>query len=379
MREQMLNWGGGKMGKNCAFTLVELLVVIAIIGMLIALLLPAVQAAREAARRMSCSNNLKQYGLALHNYNDSNGKLPPSRSCFNNFDAGSGATNRTSGWIGTTFFLLPYFEQTARYDIIVTDSKDMPARSMPFLERPAYQGAIPTLHCPSDSAASKPSTALGMTRSSIMVSHGDGMWHNNHPDWGEADIRAKVGGRGMFAPDTKKRSMGFCSDGTSNTIAASEAVGDDNWSRQLKGGIYPTTTIYNTSLDRCVPAPCLTESRDPADPKQLRAGSNSWRALFFTDGRTANAGFSTTLPPNSPSCAYNYGVSAENDAWGTYAPNSHHSGGVNAVFMDGSGQFITDAIDCGNPNDPSPWEGRSPYGVWGAMGTPQGGESKPRL
>jgi len=213
-----------------------------------------------------------------------------------------------------------------------------------------------------------------MARTSIVVSHGDGMWHNNHPDWGEGDIRAKVGSRGMFAPDTH-HSFGFCSDGTSNTVAASEAIADGNYSRKLKGGIYPTLAIYNTSLDRCVPAPCLTESREPDDPNLLRVGSNTWRAMFFTDGRTANAGFTTTLPPNAPSCVYNQG----NDNWGTYAPVSFHAGGVNAVFVDGSCQFITDAIDAGNPNDPSVWTGPSPYGIWGAMGTPQGSESRSRL
>src|SRR6188474_2683919 len=85
-----------------AFTLVELLVVIAIIGVLVALLLPAVQAAREAARRMSCSNNLKQLSLALHNYEDTHKTLPPA-----------GIDSNQMSW---TVLLLPYMEQKPLYD-----------------------------------------------------------------------------------------------------------------------------------------------------------------------------------------------------------------------------------------------------------------------
>jgi prepilin-type N-terminal cleavage/methylation domain-containing protein len=106
-RKKMLKWGGeGYLGKN-AFTLVELLVVIAIIGMLIALLLPAVQAAREAARRMQCSNHFKQIGLAIHTFHDSRDGLPPA----------------TIGPLRATMWalILPYMEQTANYDIIMNE------------------------------------------------------------------------------------------------------------------------------------------------------------------------------------------------------------------------------------------------------------------
>ena len=94
------------------FTLIELLVVIAIIAVLIALLLPAVQQAREAARRTQCKNNLKQIGLALHNYHDSQGVFPFSESAKGGCDGGDGMANptevkNTRGWVG----LLPYLEQ----------------------------------------------------------------------------------------------------------------------------------------------------------------------------------------------------------------------------------------------------------------------------
>ncbi|MDR1958913.1 MAG: DUF1559 domain-containing protein, partial [Planctomycetaceae bacterium] len=92
------------------FTLVELLVVIAIIGILIALLLPAVQAAREAARRMQCSNNLKQLGLGIHNFHDSNKKLPAGMATIHQ------SPSNGQGRFGTLIQLCPYLEQQAMYD-----------------------------------------------------------------------------------------------------------------------------------------------------------------------------------------------------------------------------------------------------------------------
>ena len=110
------------MQRRDAFTLVELLVVIAIIGMLIALLLPAVQAAREAARRMQCSNHLKQIGLAVHNFHDTMNGLPPATVGGNNptYAELPAEEGRASFWI----FILPFMEQTAMYDQIknVSDS-----------------------------------------------------------------------------------------------------------------------------------------------------------------------------------------------------------------------------------------------------------------
>ncbi len=125
-----------------AFTLVELLVVIAIIGILIAMLLPAVQAAREAARRMSCTNNLKQIGLALHNYHDTHRTLPTGWIGFN----ASGAADFVGepGWAWSTR-ILPFLEQQPLYETIDTNTWV----ADPVNDR-ARVSTVPTFICPSD-------------------------------------------------------------------------------------------------------------------------------------------------------------------------------------------------------------------------------------
>ena len=350
------------------FTLVELLVVIAIIGILIGLLLPAVQAAREAARRMQCTNNLKQYALSLHNYHDTNGVLPAAHQDFYNINVnqlGSG----WGGYVGPNIALCPFMEQAARYDAITEFAKSCGSGSWPFQSRPEFQGKIPTLLCPSDAQASQASPVNNMCRNSICISLGDGMWHNYRPDSGEG-ATSKVDSRGLFAPFTW-RPLSFAVDGTSNTVACSEMVGDKNYSTQVKGGVWVTGAMHD---GRAKPAACLTDSRTADDPNVLKSGTDTWRALIWTDGRAVNSSFTTILPPNAPCCIHSY-PSIHNCAWGTFSPQSYHSGGVNVAMTDGSVRFVSDTIDCGSPNSYAVVSGKSPYGVWGAMGTPMGRES----
>ncbi len=130
-----------------AFTLVELLVVIAIIGILIALLLPAVQAAREAARRMSCTNNLKQIGIALHNYHDTHRALPMG---WMGYDPASGAPDfeGPSGWAWSSR-ILPFMEQNALYETIDLNSPVYTSAS-PTVNAQARVTVLAPFICPSD-------------------------------------------------------------------------------------------------------------------------------------------------------------------------------------------------------------------------------------
>jgi len=167
------------------------------------------------------------------------------------------------------------------------------------------------------------------------------------------------------------------SDGSSNTIGLSEIVGTERsgsaMQRRVLGDVARCDEMYDGTVNRAYPAACLA-MRDPTSRTALISSIDAWRGGYFTDGRSANMGFTTTLPPNSPSCAYG---TAGQAGWGSYSPSSFHTGGVNVALMDGSATFVSETIDTNN------LEARldtsvpgSPYGVWGALGTPSGGESK---
>ena len=134
---------------SSGFTLIELLVVIAIIGVLVALLLPAIQKAREAAARSQCTNNLKQMGIALHAYHDANKNFPSSGELGNSINPTNGSSQKTTFAIHSTFtLLLPYLEHTDVYEKI-----DL---TVPYLDatntasNAAFKAAIPTYLCPTN-------------------------------------------------------------------------------------------------------------------------------------------------------------------------------------------------------------------------------------
>ncbi len=361
--------------KSRGFTLVELLVVIAIIGILIGLLLPAVQAAREAARRMQCTNQMKQVSLAIHNYHDVNGSCPASTTYFANY---TGAYPSLSYYIGARVVLLPFIEQTALWDQFTTEAKAVGAGSSPWDGTGAngvatwnYKVKVSAYICPSDGKAEEVSNsgwdALQTGRANIIFSTGDSPWACQYAEKYEGNALGKTGSRGMFRPETFRK-FSFCSDGTSNTLAISEGCAGDQYEKTVKGGVAVANSLYTGG--NVIPGNCILEGYDPNDRNLIQTPGDAWRGTLWYDGRAASSCFTANIPPNSPFCIWN-----NNYQWIAGGAQSYHSGGVNAGMMDGSVRFISDTIDCGNINAPQVVSGKSPYGVWGAMATPQGGET----
>ncbi|MDR0609476.1 MAG: DUF1559 domain-containing protein [Planctomycetaceae bacterium] len=362
------------------FTLVELLVVIAIIGVLIALLLPAVQAAREAARRMQCSNQLKQFSIALHTYHDANDSFPAGNSRIHQ----AGTTNRWNGY-SPFLMLMPFYEQVALYTEATTGAnagKDpTPANGSP------WNTTVTILLCPSDINGT-----MSLGRISYVFSLGD--WPDKNNDDNTATIFKPVNPRGLFVRCVGPEStdawasvwygMSALSDGTSNTVVFSERATTSN--RNIIRGAYKlsasgmndditdiaagTDGALNVTVQGCL--------NEKAGKGYNTTGGVQQDGDFGTrwgDGRGPSS-FSTILPPNSPSCS---GAStADYNARMMVAASSYHSGGVNASLADGSVRFISETINYGTITATTTpvAGGESPFGVWGALGSINGGEAK---
>jgi len=221
---------------RAAFTLIELLVVIAIIAILIALLLPAVQQAREAARRSTCKNNLKQLGLALHNYHDAHSTYPPS-----SINSGTGSPNGCAGWgipaISGLTLLLPYIDQANVYNLYNFDI----GQTDPSVNVTAMNTDIPALVCPTD-----PNTVVQVTGACYKFPFPAGQYSGGTnyvfctgtgTNWaflGSAGSAPDLGG--IFLENGKKR-IRDVTDGTSNTIAMGEVLWVDHANNPPGNGV----------------------------------------------------------------------------------------------------------------------------------------------
>lgn len=210
-----LLWRSSRRG----FTLVELLVVIAIIGILIALLLPAVQAAREAARRSQCTDNFRQVGIALHNYHDATRSFPTVGNWGNGYGApNNGLTNVQGPYHYTWLFCIsPYMEQQALYNLT--------NKNLPLWGQPAMGTAVGVLRCPSDIDYRDPQTTHGIAITNYAGSEGYHWWSNaiNVPGMNNTPNNTQDYS-GVFS-EGQWNSIPTIKDGTSNTIMCAECTG----------------------------------------------------------------------------------------------------------------------------------------------------------
>ena len=318
--------------RNHGFTLVELLVVIAIIGVLIALLLPAVQAAREAARRIQCANNLKQFGLGIHNYHDTFKQIPPAAN-------GNWGYNQRPH-ISWMVRVLPFTEQTALYEKINFSLPEVPIQNIPLPSDPnayAVSHQVPYAMCPDETYPSVQNRWWGGSINKNVPraysSYGGNLGHQRSPSLdgncnlfytphihfqypqgdaahGNSTDPARISGlfgRLMYGPIT----LAHIKDGTSNTLMAGE------------------------SSPSC------------------RHDNGGWWTLISS----SNAECSTHIPLNTrTTCArtqkeaedrfYIYPQCYKTENWNfTYGYRSWHPAGANFLLGDGSVTFLNDSIN----------------------------------
>jgi prepilin-type N-terminal cleavage/methylation domain-containing protein len=352
------------------FTLVELLVVIAIIGVLVALLLPAVQAAREAARRMQCTNHLKQFGIAMHNYADTYLVFPNRRGGFGGVQA-----NRISPYVQ----MLPYLEQKNLHDRIQAGDPTANPPIPPGGPRGDASWVVwnrppAVFRCPSDVGA--------VTRGNSDKGHSYVLCVGDQVDW----INTSTNTRGMFARANSRR-FAEITDGTSNTLMMSETCCNVPTGNGGTTGFAVTAgqVRLNMAYARIGSDPTNSPQvcRTVVDGRHYRAGTivHGRRAINWTDSPAALTTFNTVMPPNGPACADTASGDFGDQNRLVIPPTSYHPAGVVGVLADGSVRFFSNNINTGNLgaaqpalSEHSPYGGPSNYGVWGALGSMAGGD-----
>jgi len=345
------------------FTLVELLVVIAIIGTLVGLLLPAVQGARESARRTSCQSNIRQMVLAVHNFENAQRHFPPSMI----HAPGTTFTSNNGSW-SIHGRILAYVEEgvtavrvnleKAWDDGFVSTGTPDPAKNWAAVR----DAKIRIFVCPSEK------NQVFRTKSGVNYVHSLN-YGFNFGSWFVYDGQTGGGGNGSFHPNSKFKA-GMFSDGLSKTLCAAEVKAFTPYVRNTPdpGSTYPQASPPNT--------PAQVASLAGGSPSEPKLGSTTNDCTGHTewpDGRVHHSGFTTVFTPNTrvPHVAggiehdidYNSRQEGSSTTVKTFAAitsRSHHDGLVAVAMMDGSVRSIDDNVA---------------IGIWRGMGTRAGGEA----
>ncbi len=354
------------MFRRHGFTLIELLVVIAIIAVLIALLLPAVQSAREAARRAQCVNNLKQIGLAMHNYHQAIGSFPMGNGV--NWVPQSATSGYLTDWgtWGCMAMMLPFLEQQPLYN------------AANFSWVPWWQAYN------SQWDGSPPNSTVFRTNLNAFMCPSDGLWAQNLCNMNYAGsigtTTAVSGGQttGIFAYSTTY-SIASVTDGTSNTIGFSEALVGDESSPNLpvpyRNSLTPSATMAGTQtgttnngyLDANTSAANVLLDLQTCSANfvagNAAVNSDQDKGYTWTTGSPGIGLLNTIVPPNSDkwkwsACRFGcVGCGADNGNFSN--ASSNHPGGANVAMCDGSCRFIKSSIS---------------MTTWWALGTKANGE-----
>lgn len=294
-------------------TVLELLVAVSIIGLLMALLIPAVQNSREAARRTQCQSHLRQLGVAMHGFHEQHGRFPIA----------------SSGEWSFHVKILPFIDQTPLFNSI-------PAGSGNHVD--ASKTRILLFECPSDSQSGVPHGRDESYPTSYAVNYGSGVQRFGH--------------NGLFRTGPLGVSAAEVTDGLSNTAAIAEILignGESDIRRSLFSTAYPL--LEASQLDQFAQF-CRDTGRG-----RIGASLNWFRGRSWSEGPPLNTGYNHVLLPNDVSC-----INATNVQEGAYSAGSEHPGGVHVLFGDGHTDFVSTTVD---------------FAVWRALGSRDGSEVIP--
>ena len=353
--------------KKRGFTLIELLVVIAIIGVLVALLLPAVQQAREAARRTQCKNNLKQFGLAVFNY-ESTFSVFPMGDCTRNYLTATGGTTGEIPQATVHVYILPYLDQSNMYNnfnflLQVNSTSLTSTNASSQVEAQMKQVILPVFHCPSD-----PNPQVNNVANANIISESCNYMQCLGSTANHAGTNTTAGYdstmlqpsrlQGVFFRNSSTRPKDII-DGMSNTAMFAEIRTGPNGPGSFRvipaGDLQDFSVATNVATTAAAPWTGADLTFPPAACENRASNAWDYRGLQWYRALLVATYYNHTLTPNAP-----FRDCIASTLWqGHLAARSYHAGGVQYVLADGSVRFTSNNVD---------------KTVWSAVGTMAGGE-----